>query len=87
MNSFILINGVAFWVLLIVFLIFFFVFIAIGNGYLKSQRQNDLKDRQLSELQADYDLLFNRYKSLQNKYKKTTFKVPTVDETGEAKCN
>ena len=72
MNTFILINGVTVWILIIVFLIFFFVFIAIGNGYLKSQRQNDLKDRQLRALQADYELLLN-------KYKKATFKLPDVD--------
>ena len=80
MDTFILIDGIACWILIIVFLISFFLFIVLVNGYLQSQRQNDLKDgqlrlkdRQLSELQADYDLLLKRYK-------KATFKVPDLDE-------
>lgn len=73
MNSFILINGIAFWVLFIVFVIGFIVFILLGNGYLAAQRKLDLKDRQLRNLKADYNSLLSRYK-------KATFCLPDFNE-------
>lgn len=73
MNSFILINGVAFWVLFIVFVIGCITFILLGNGYLAAQRKLDLKDRQLRSLKTDYNILLS-------KYKKATFCLPDFNE-------
>ena len=71
MNSFILIDGFAFWVLLIVFIMGFITCIFLGNGYLDSQRKLELKDRQLKNLKIEYNLLLGEYQ-------KATFKVPTL---------
>lgn len=76
MNSFILIDGFAFWVLLIVFVMGFITCIFLGNGYLDSQRKLESKNRQLKNLKIEYNLLLGEYQ-------KATFKVPNMEKEDE----
>lgn len=73
MNNFILIDGIAFWILFIVFVIGFITLILLGNGYLDSQRKLESKNRQLKNLKIEYNLLLGEYQ-------KATFSVPTLKE-------
>ncbi len=72
MNNFIFIDGIAFWIVLIFLILCFLIFVLIGNGYINSQREIDLKNKQLKKLRADYNILIGEYH-------RATFKVPTVE--------
>lgn len=61
MNNFIYIDGIAFWVVLGYLILQFIGFVIIGNSYLKSLRDNDLKDKQLKKLRTGYNLLIGEY--------------------------
>ena len=74
MNNFIFIDGIAFWIVLILLILMFLIFILVGNGYIKSQREIDLKDKQLKKLRREYNLLIGEYH-------KATFRVPEVDKS------
>ena len=75
MDSFILIDSVTAWVILIYLVLQFLVFILIGNGYLKSRQEIDLKDKQLKKLRSRYNILIGEYH-------RATFKVPQVKDDG-----
>lgn len=72
MNNFIFIDGIAFWIVLIFLILWFLIFVLIGNGYINSQREIDLKDKQLKKLRSDYNILIGEYH-------RATFKVPSVE--------
>ncbi len=72
MNNFILIDGIAFWILLLFFIFMFMVFLLVGNGYIKSRQEIYLKDRQLKKLRSDYNILIGEYH-------RATFKVPELN--------
>lgn len=78
MNNFIFIDGIAFWIVLILLILMFLIFILVGNRYIKSQREIDLKDKQLKRLRREYNLLIGEYH-------KATFKVPEVEDTAGGK--
>lgn len=73
MNSFILINGIAFWVLLIFLILQFFIVILLGNAYIKQSRELDIKDRKLKKLRAEYNFLIGEYH-------RATFKLPVISK-------
>lgn len=73
MNNFIFIDGIAFWIVFIFLILWFLAFIYIGNGYINSQREIDLKDKQLKKLRREYNRLIGEYH-------KATFKVPEVEK-------
>lgn len=75
MHNFILIDGIAFWVILIYLILQFLFFVLIGNSYLKCQKEIDLKDKQLRMMRKKYNVLLG-------KYYKETFKVPEVEKDG-----
>lgn len=75
MDNFILIDGIAFWILLIYLILQFLFFVLIGNSYLKCQKEIDLKDKQLRMMRKKYNVLLG-------KYHKETFKVPEVEKDG-----
>ncbi len=74
MNNFILIDGIAFWIVLLFLIFMFIVFLLVGNGYINSRHEIDKKDKQLKELRSKYNRLIGEYH-------RATFKVPNVDTT------
>lgn len=76
MDNFIFIDGIAFWIVLIFLILWFLLFVLIGNGYINSQRELDLKNKQLKKLRSDYNILIGEYH-------RATFKVPEVNEVSK----
>ena len=76
MNNFIFIDGIAFWIVLIFLILWFLIFVLIGSGYINSQREIDLKEKQLKKLRSDYNILIGEYH-------RATFKVPSLEAKEE----